>query len=330
VWFESTKGIINSDASFDGGMTWGTDVKVADAGSYAIPGLGERFSPSPRLAVDTSGGPDTGALYVVWTTDGGSDPPDVVFSKSTDHGASWSAPAPASDTIVHSQFAPCVAVDPNGNVVVGFYDGRDDVNNRRVNFYVSRSSDGGQTFQANVKVSDADFDITTIGHWSAIVLGNGVAASDRMVHAIWTDGRNGDADVYTAPVGLDFHTDVATLSAATGGTVTFTVSPGPLFQNAAYQVVGSSSGTTPGTDLYFVHLPLNYDGFMLWTIVLANGSSLPGFTGTLDATGAATASLVSGPLPPSLVGFQMDFAALVEVGSAFRWASDATHLEIGN
>jgi hypothetical protein len=309
---------------------WGTDVKVADAGSFAIPGLSGQFWPSPRLAVDTSGGPDTGALYVVWTKDGGSDGPDVVLSKSTDHGASWSAPVPASDTSVHSQFAPCVAVDPNGSVVVGFYDGRDDADNRRVNFYVSRSSDGGQTFQKNVKVSDADFDVTAIGSWSEIVLGNGVAASDRMVHAIWTDGRNGDADVYTGTAALDFFTDVTSIPASTGGTANFTLSAGPRHGDAEYHVLGSTSGTAPGIDFYFENVPVNFDLFTLATVVEADDATFPGFTGFLDSNGSATASLVSGPLPQELVGVQMDFAMLVRVGSAVVWSSSPTHLEIGN
>jgi hypothetical protein len=317
------------DSSSDGGVTFGTDVKIAAADTYAIPGLSNYASPAPRIAIDTSGGPFNDAIYVTWVRTG-SDGPDVVFSKSTDHGATWSTPALVSDVSTRSQYAPAVAVDPNGTVNFGFCDCRDDPNNRRVRYYVSRSSDGGATIQSNVKVSDTDFDPSSYADGSYVASGSAIAASDRMVHPIWTDGRNGDNDIYTSAVDLDFHTDVDVLSAATGGTVTFTVNPGPLFQTTAYQIVGSTSGTTPGTDLFFVHLPLNYDGFMLWTIVLANSSSLPGFTGNLDATGAATASMVSGSLPPSLVGFKMDFAAVVEVGSAFRWASDATHLEIGN
>ena len=192
----------------------------------------------------------------------------------------------------------------------------------------ARSSDGGATIAPNVRASDADFDPTyySIGGEYRV----GIASSDRTVHAIWTDARNGDNDVFGASVDLDFHTDVSELSAATGGTVAFSVQAGPLYQGDADWILGSASGTAPGIDLDFVQLPLNYDAFMLWTIVDANSSTLPGFTGNLGATGAASASLVSGPLPPALVGFQMDFAALIKSGPAFRWASNATHLAIGN
>jgi hypothetical protein len=330
VWYDDALRVVASDLSSDGGATWGTDVSVAGTSSFAIPHLSTWVLPSPELAVDTSGGPFDGTLYVTWAQDGGAGVPDVVLSKSSDGGATWSTPIVVSDVTINSQFTPSITVDPQGNVLVGFYDRRDDPNDVRVSFYVARSSDGGVTFQRNVKVSDADFDPTGYATGPDIVTRTGIAASDQLVHAIWTDGRNGDNDIYTAPIALDFSTDVETLSASTGGTVNFTVSPGPLFQNDLYQIIGSTSGTTPGLDLFFVHLPLNFDPFFAWTIMLANGSSLRGFVGTLDATGTASGALVSGPLPPSLIGYQMDFAVVVEVGSAFHWASDATHLEIGN
>jgi hypothetical protein len=106
--------------------------------------------------------------------------------------------------------------------------------------------------------------------------------------------------------------------------------PGPLFQFTEYHVLGSLSGTTPGTDFYFENVPINYDLFTLATIYEANGPIFPGFTGNLDASGAATAQLVSGPLPPALIGVQMDFAALVRVAGGVRWGSAPTRVEIGN
>jgi hypothetical protein len=330
IYYDFTTGIIYSDASTDGGTTWGTDVEVAKVGSFDIPNGPKGVFPTPALAADTSDGPFRGNLYVVWATSGGSSGPDVVLSTSTDGGATWSAPMPASDVTTNSQFTPAIDVDENGNVNVGFYDCRDDPNNTRVNYYVSRSSDGGATFQPNVKVSDVDFDPTSYATGGRIVERSGLAASDRTVHAIWTDGRNGNNDVFTAPANLDLFTDVATISAATGGTATFTVSPGPLFGSTEYHVLGSLSGTTPGTDFFFENVPVNYDLFTLATIYDANSNVFPGFTGNLDATGAATAQLVSGPLPPELIGVQMDFAALVRVNGAVRWGSAPTSVAIGN
>jgi hypothetical protein len=330
VFFDWSDGTLLADASSDGGATWGTDVAIANAQDSAVPGLSGSFHPRPRLAVDSSGGPFHDTLYVTWAQKGGSDGPDVVFSTSTDGGATWSAPRPASDATSNSQISPDVTVDPQGGVHFGFQDCRDDPGNRRVNTYASSSSDGGATLLPNVRLSAADFDPTTYGRGREVVLGSGIAASDREVHATWTDGRNGNNDVFTAPANLDLFTDVATISAATGGTATFTVSPGPLFGSTEYHVLGSLSGTTPGTDFFFENVPINYDLFTLATIYDANSNVFPGFTGALDASGAAAAQLVSGPLPPALIGVQMDFAALVRVNGAVRWGSAPTSVVIGN
>lgn len=319
IWF---------DHSSDGGATFGRDVKVAAADPFNIPNLRDFVFPTPRMAIDTSRGPYDGTIYVVWSR-GASDGPDVVLSSSSDHGATWTTPIVVNDVTTNSQFTPSIAVDPQGNVVVAFYDARDSATNQSVRLYESRSSDGGKTFQKNVAVSDVGFPLRTADA-GLLEARTGIDASDRMVHAIWTDVRNGDLDIYTSTVALDFSTDVASISAAIGGTVTFTVSPGPLFLSDDYFVLGSLSGTSPGIDFFFENVPVNYDNFTLATIVLAGSSIFPGFAGTLDANGAASAQLVSGPLPPSLVGVQMDFASLARVGNAVRWGSSPTHLEIVN
>ena len=329
-FYDLNDGTIKFDTSLDGGITWGTDVKVADVPYlWGVPNTPFRTNSFPAVAVDRSGGPFHGRIYVVWATDlGGSSGPDVYLSSSTDGGATFSTPVIASDVTTNSQFDPWVAVDVNGNVNLGFYDRRLDANDTRLRYFVSRSSDGGVTFQKNVAVSDKGFNPNNYPQGGFIGDYIGVAASDRTVHGLWCDGRNGDNDVYTSRVELDLHTDVKGFSAAAGGTVAFTLDPGPLYQNADYWILGSVSGTSPGITLHGVNIPVNYDALTLFTIVFANTSALPGFAGTLDANGMGTASLVSGPLPASVVGTQMDFAMLVKVNSQVRWASNPTHLQI--
>jgi hypothetical protein len=330
AFYDYNDATIKFDQSPDGGVTWGTDVKIDDA-TYlgSVPNTFFRTNSFPAVGVDRSGGPYHGHIYVVWATDKGtSSGPDVFLSKSTDGGATFSTPIVASDVDTNSQFDPWIAVDSNGNVNVGFYDRRKDPNDTRINYYVSRSSDGGATFQPNVKVSDKGFNPNNYPQGGFIGDYTGICASDRTIHPIWTDGRNGDNDIFTSRVQLDIHTDVANFSAATGGTVNFTLDPGPLYQNDAYRILGSISGTSPGITLHGVNVPVNYDAFTLLTILDANTSALPGFAGTLDVNGMATASLVSGPLPASAVGVQFDFAAFVKAGTAVRWASNPTHLEI--
>jgi hypothetical protein len=328
AWFDFNSNSIKFDTSPDGGVTWGTDVKIANVNYVgSVPHDSFRCNSFPSLDVDTSGGPYNGRIYCCWATDNGTDP-DVMISSSSDGGATWSPPIPASDVTTNSQFFPALDVDANGNVNVGFYDRRDDALDLKIRYYVSRSSDGGATFQPNIKASDDFFNPNK--NPQGFFLGDytGFAASDRSLHGVWTDERNGDNDVYTARVQVDLFTDVASISAATGGTANFTINPGPLYQFGDYRILGSISGTSPGITLHGVNVPVNFDAFMMITILDANSPALPGFAGTLDANGSATAAITSGPIDPSAIGLQMDFAVFVKSGGAVSWASNATHLEI--
>lgn len=330
AWLDTGKDKIRFDFSLDGGVTWHADVQIASINSIgSVPHTGFRANSFPSIDVDRSGGPFHGSLYAVWAEDlGAGNGPDVMLSRSTDGGATWSAKVVASDVATNSQFSPWVAVDPNGNVNVGFLDRRDDANDVSFRYYVSRSSDGGATFLPNVKVADKKTNANKYNQGFFIGDYTGAAASDRAVHGIWTDGRNNDNDVFTSSVNLALFTDVPQISAATGGTANFTINAGPLYQSAGYRVLGSITGTSPGITLNHVNIPLNFDVFMIDTILYANSSALPGFFGTLDATGSAAAALITGPLPPAAVGLQMDFAVFTTVGGRVRWSSDATHLEI--
>jgi hypothetical protein len=332
AFYDFTDSSIKFDTSPDGGVTWGKDVKIAPAAFlWSVPNTPFRTNSFPSIDVDTSGGPYQGTIYVVWATDqGNGNGPDVLLSKSGDGGATWSTPIVASDVATNSQFSPWVDVDVNGNVNVGFYDRRNDANDTKMRYYVSRSSDGGNTFLPNVRVSDKTFNPNKYNQGGFLGDYTGLAASDRTIHPIWTDGRNGDNDVYTSRVQLDLFTDLDTLSASTGGTVNFTLDPGPLYQNADYRILGSASGTSPGITLHGVNVPVNYDALMMLTILDANSSALPGFAGTLDGNGMAAASLVSGPIDPALIGVELDFAAFVKSNGAVRWASNPTHLVIGS
>src|SRR5262249_46692908 len=82
VWYDDGRKTISSDLSSDGGTTWGTDVPIAATDTFPIPHFPNPGIPSPVLAIDTSGGPFGGTLYVTWAQDGGAGVPDVVLSKS--------------------------------------------------------------------------------------------------------------------------------------------------------------------------------------------------------------------------------------------------------
>ncbi len=105
--------------------------------------------------------------------------------------------------------------------------------------------------------------------------------------------------------------DSETLSAGTGGTVNFTLDAGVESANRKYLLLGSTSGTDPGTPLPggMVTLPLNWDLFTNIVISMLNTSIFSNFMGKLDSMGSARATLDTiVPLPPSSVGLTMNFA----------------------
>lgn len=88
--------------------------------------------------------------------------------------------------------------------------------------------------------------------------------------------------------------------------------PDGLPRRAHLQLGEQLSGTSPGLTVDGHVLPLNPDPYFLFTAAHANSPILPGFAGTLDSLGRATASLV---LPPgagaSIVGVTLHHAYAV-------------------
>ncbi len=102
----------------------------------------------------------------------------------------------------------------------------------------------------------------------------------------------------------------ATLSVATGGSVTLDLAVGNDKANRPYRIAGTLSGTSPGTNLgNGLTAPLNWDSFSDWTIRNANSPFLNNFSGTLDGNGFGTAVLDTlGPVSSSYSGLTAHFA----------------------
>ncbi|MEM7202097.1 MAG: aryl-sulfate sulfotransferase [Planctomycetota bacterium] len=121
--------------------------------------------------------------------------------------------------------------------------------------------------------------------------------------------------------------DRATLSVAAGGAVGLDLVAGSASAGDPYLVLGSVSGTMPGTALGGVHVPLNFDAWTVQTASFPGTPLLQGTLGTLDANGRATASLLNVPpglLPGALIGLALDHAfVVVDAGGAPTLASNA-------
>ena len=96
--------------------------------------------------------------------------------------------------------------------------------------------------------------------------------------------------------------DTGSLSTASGGTASFTLKGGALHASEFYWLLGSLSGTDPGSDIGSVHVPLVPDLYYVYTISHANVVPLVMTFATLDSSGDGVAQFQLAPGFTSLVG----------------------------
>ncbi len=162
--------------SLDGGHSWDAVVQVntltirqpgidrlrpCESGAIRTTLNGDiRMLPQAWMAVDVTGGPFNGTIYMVWAGDppGDVDNSDVFLSRSTDGGLTWSPEVQIAGGSVTDQFLPNVDVGGSGVVSVVWYDRRNDpANNSNIDVYATVSRDGGATLEPIARVTDVSF-----------------------------------------------------------------------------------------------------------------------------------------------------------------------------
>lgn len=111
----------------------------------------------------------------------------------------------------------------------------------------------------------------------------------------------------TAPHGLSV--DLTRLPKDLHSVMTFRLAGGSSLANRPYALAASLSGTSPGTLLGSVVMPLNVDAFFGMIVGAFGQPHLAGFLGTFNADGNAYAvfdTLIQ--MPAALVGLNLDFA----------------------
>ena len=245
-WSNYKDHTLNLNVSTDGGKTFGTTDNLvhkwtAPTGSgldVKIPSDPQRgVTVFPSIDVDRSNGPNRGTVYCVYNDGDTTAGLSAFLTKSTDGGKSWSQPLRVNDDAApgrQDHFMPRVAVDEtDGSVNVVWYDTRNDTSDKKTDVYYARSTDGGSTFEPNVRVTTASSDETGANGLAAAdatihggvhapapkkpgerttgdVLSDangygdylGLSASGGHIHPLWTDSRSGNLaeEVYSADI----------------------------------------------------------------------------------------------------------------------------------
>jgi hypothetical protein len=182
--------------SLDGGQTWEPDAITVIA-HESTPGI--PFEDKPWIVADTSG-PHVGNLYIGWTqfTLAAS---DLMFSRSTDGGITWSSPIKLSSV-------PGLPRDDNGALegfhgVVGpdgtlytIWDARDGI-------MMATSRDGGASFSKDRLIIPAGpgyFGITGVSRSNGFPqIGMDMRGKrGGNLYVAWSDYSNGDIDVFVS------------------------------------------------------------------------------------------------------------------------------------
>jgi hypothetical protein len=152
------------------------------------------------VAVDHSDGPSRGNVYLLCSVDPPSgDPLEVMFARSTDGGATWSAPVRVSDDPVGNgawQWFGTMAVAPNGRIDAIWNDTRGDPGGNDSVLYYAFSTDAGDTWSANEPLTPA-FD-PHLGWPQQDKLGDyyDMVSDNEGAHVAFAATFNGEQDVY--------------------------------------------------------------------------------------------------------------------------------------
>jgi hypothetical protein len=204
----STEDSLGFARSTDGGVTW-----VSAANNYVdLNGIralnlfnGIRANGFPRLAVDHTGGPRNGWIYVTLAEKNvapATDVADVTLCRSTNGGVSWTHTRVNQDPPANGryQYFPDVDVAPDGSVVISYYDQRN-TSGFVTEYWLSRSTDGGNTW-ADVALSDHTFTPSPIPGLAGGYQGDytGITCAAGKAWGFWADNSSGVYQVWTEGV----------------------------------------------------------------------------------------------------------------------------------
>jgi hypothetical protein len=221
-----------------------------DGGTYDRTVLVKRGTPSGQflaglfqdkinLTVDQTAGPSSGNVYVAWSQYNGFAPNNaVLFSRSTDHGLTFSRPVRVTPVALGTASFADLAVGPDGAVYLAFLT-YPSSSNPSGDVWLSKSTDGGASFGpashvASIELTDSNqfsgngaadcgdgpFACPSGFTFSRFFSAPAVAADASGVHVVWgAELPSGQSKIFVrnSPTGTAWPTPAATLDTVSVG-----------------------------------------------------------------------------------------------------------------
>src|SRR5881396_3102577 len=197
------------------------------------------FQDKINLAVDQTAGPSSGNVYVAWSQYDGFAPNNaVLFSRSTDHGLTFSRPVRVTPVALGTASFADLAVGPDGTVYLAFVT-YPSASNPGTEVWLVKSTDGGASFGPPAHVATiAIFDSSEFSGNGSVDCGDGpfacpsgltfsrfssapaVAADAAGVHVVWNgELASGQSKVFVrnSPNGVTWPTPATPLDTVAAG-----------------------------------------------------------------------------------------------------------------
>ena len=203
-------------AYFDGGLNSGgiRIVKSTDGGAtFSTPRTVAIFNPIgpmtgcesvrtnsfPSMSIDGSG--NIHIVFNAQTVTPGPDRSDIYYVRSTDGGATFTAPVRVNDDQTStSQYFPSVVATSSGTIGIKWCDRRNDpINDALTDVYMAISTTDGASFGPNFRITDNNWTYGPVepeldyGYHGDY---DGIATDGTNFYLSWSDERGGDPDAY--------------------------------------------------------------------------------------------------------------------------------------